>query len=155
MTTDLVKPRDAIAGAADFVGLRAALEGLGIAHRESDIPWLRRGDPRLVTFPLDRPVDARELCDLMGWDRPYAVSGDVHQVQWSIRVWTSDMADPYGKRIATQFPLLGEWAVIARLAGRPRGELPDLVSGASPAYDLHAYEASVGGLEVWPKVAFY
>jgi hypothetical protein len=116
------------------------------------------GDPRTLALPkgvtLERndagftlgfspPVDARELAQAFQWKRPYAVSGDVHQNSWRLTVWTDDLKDPWNNRIATEFPRVGLRTAYVDLDGRPEGELPKLVSGASPAYDLLRFHAKV------------
>src|SRR5262245_59538922 len=62
----------------------------------------------------------------MGWQRPYALSSDVHQTRWTIQLWVADLADPYGPPIHTRYPSLDDWAVIPQLSGRPQGALPAL-----------------------------
>ncbi|HEY0135401.1 MAG TPA: hypothetical protein VGB85_15060 [Nannocystis sp.] len=54
-----------------------------------------------------------------------------------------DLDDPHSPRIATELPRFGAYRVEAELTARPTGELPPLQSGASPAYDLAAYSATV------------
>ena len=84
----------------------------------------------------------------MGWQRPYALSTNVHQTRWTIQLWVADLADRYGPHIHTRYPSLGQWAVISQLTGRPQGTLPALHAGASPAYDLGAYTADIASIEV-------
>ena len=88
----------------------------------------------------------------MDWQRPYATSGDMHHRAWNLRLWTGDLDDRDGPRIATHTPHVGAWAVDASLDGRPAGEPPRLASGHSPAYDLvQGYSADVTSLavELW------
>jgi hypothetical protein len=103
---------------------------------------------REYDFSFARPISTQEFCQAMGWSRPYAVSPDVHQETWSIRLWKEDLADFHEPRIVTDFPRLGKWLVDVRLQGRPEGQLPNLSSGASPAYDLWRYKAEVASVRV-------
>lgn len=99
----------------------------------------RRG----FTVELAAPVDATALARRFGWQGPYAVSGDVMQRDFSIRLYTRELADPHGRRIATEAPRFGVYRVDARLLERPHGPLPGVSAGASPAYDLTTYAAQV------------
>jgi hypothetical protein len=116
------------------------------------------GDPTTLALPKDVQVtvdgagfslafaggvDAAELARACGWKRPYAISGDVHQQEWTVALFAGELKDPYRRRIATTQPRLGAWTVRAELDGRPAGELPDVVAGASPAYDLGERHARV------------
>lgn len=100
----------------------------------------------VLTFP--EPLPAEVLCEAMGWARPYALSGDVSQRRWHIQLWVGGLADPHAQRIATRRPEIGSWVITAWLAGRPADPLPGVVAGASPAYDLATYPASIATLEV-------
>jgi hypothetical protein len=125
-----------------WAGMRA---GASVAEREA------REGRRALRLTFAWPIPARVLIAAMGWERPYAVSGDTHQNGWSLRLFTADIDDRSGTRIATHTPHVGAWAVDATLDGRPAGELPKLASGGSPAYDLlHGYDAKVTSLLVEP-----
>ena len=100
-------------------------------------------ESKRFTIRFEPGVDAATLAKAWGWARPYAISGDVHQRGWQLELYESDLKDPYGKRIATAAPSLGAWRATVGLAGRPQGDLPEVVAGASPAYDLTRYRASV------------
>jgi hypothetical protein len=102
------------------------------------------------TLRFRQPIAAARLLKVMGWTRAYAFSGDVHQETWMIGLWTSDVPDEYGPRIGVKDPQVGAWAVTPSLAARPAGDLPNLVAGASPAYDLTAYTAQVTEIEIEP-----
>ena len=86
----------------------------------------------------------------MGLQRAYLVSGDVHQVAFSVRVWTKDLEDPHRKRIATNFPKAGPWLLDAR-GPRPAGDLPGIAAGASPAYGLDKYDTPLESFEFWQE----
>ncbi|MEO8549568.1 MAG: hypothetical protein ABI678_06330 [Kofleriaceae bacterium] len=100
-----------------------------------------------ITLQFD-PKDAAWLSSTWKLAKPYALAMDVHQRSWTIQLYAQDVADPYNKRIATNPIKLGRWTVWPRLAGRPKGALPKLAAGASPAYDLATYKASVVSLEL-------
>jgi hypothetical protein len=89
------------------------------------------------------PIEARELARRLGWARPYAVSGDVHQQSWQLQLYVKPLPDPHNPRIATTSPRLGSWVARPELDGRPAGDVPRVVSGASPAYDLEQRQAKV------------
>lgn len=80
--------------------------------------------------------------------RPYAIATDPHQLSWRVVLYQQQVADPNGSRIATAPITFGSWTVTPRLEGRPAGDMPDVVSGAAPAYDLTRYPARVVGLEI-------
>ena len=103
-----------------------------------------------VTLTLDPPADARELCAAWAIARPVAVSPGVHQRTWQILVAGEELPDPYGRRIASAPIRAGRWDITPALAGRPAGELPGVVSGASPAYDVHERGGAVRSIEIVP-----
>jgi len=107
-------------------------------------------DSRRWRFAPKTPVSARELAGVMGLQRAYLVSGDVHQVAFSVRVWTKDLEDPHRKRIATNFPKAGPWLLDAR-GPRPAGDLPGIAAGASPAYGLDKYDTPLESFEFWQE----
>ena len=111
---------------------------------------LTKQDSRRWRFKPKSPVSARELAGVMGLQRAYLVSGDVHQFTFSLRVWTKDLEDPHRKRIATDFPKAGPWLLDAR-GSRPAGDLPGVASGASPAYDLERYDTPLESFEFWQE----
>jgi len=130
-------------------------DGAGVERSFSD-GWLRI-DSRLVADPLPRvrlqldpPADARELCAAWAIARPVAVSPDVHQHTWQILVAGEELADPYARRIAAEPIRAGRWDVMPYLAARPGGELPGVVSGASPAYDVGERGGAVRSIEIAP-----
>ena len=104
---------------------------------------------RYATIAFAAPISAQAWCEALDWDRPYALSTDVHQTRWQIHLWVSDLADPYGQRIHTHAPQLGGWVVIPQLTGRPQGALPTVYAGASPAYDLRCYAADVVSIAMY------
>jgi hypothetical protein len=103
------------------------------------------------TLTLAAPVPARRLIEVFQWPRAYAISGDVHQLSWELSLSSGDIDDRYGPRIGAYDPHVGAWAVSPSLDDRPPGDLPALVCGPSPAYDLTVYPANVTGLtiELW------
>jgi hypothetical protein len=109
----------------------------------------RLGGP-LFRLTLRQPVPARRLCQVMGWERAYATSGDAHLSMWHIGLWSGDLDRWGGPRIATHFPHVGAWSVRPRLDGRPKGDLPGLASGGASAYDLRTYPASVASIDIEP-----
>lgn len=113
-------------------GLETALElpadGIGVETAR------RLGGDVAVT--LVPPVDAAELCRAWGLERPVAVSGDAHQRTWTILLAGDEVPDPHGRRITARRVRAGAFTVDAELTGRPRGPLPEVVFGASPAYDV-------------------
>src|SRR5262245_58280907 len=141
LSTQLSKLRDALVQAQTLPNLQAAIRALtpelGLAYDEHSV--FGRHDYRYARLAYAAPVAATVFCEAMGWQRPYAVSTDVHQTRWTIQLWVADLADPYGPRIHTRYPSLGDWAVIPQLSGRPQGALPALHAGASSAYDLPTY----------------
>jgi hypothetical protein len=102
----------------------------------------------LVTLDLDPPADARELCAAWGVERPVAVSPDVHQQTWRVLVAGDELEDLHGRRIASDRIRAGRWEIVPSLAARPAGELPGVVSGASPAYDVHERGGRVTSIAV-------
>lgn len=146
MEINLEALRDALIEPRTVGELCAAAVALGLSAAEQTVYGARSYQYAALTFP--EPIPASALCEAMGWARPYALSGDVEQRRWHIQLWVADLADPYGQRIHTRRPEAGAWSVTAWLAGRPVGPLPGVAAGASPAYDLAMYPASVVALEV-------
>jgi len=95
-------------------------------------------------------INASQAAGYMGFARPYAISGDVHQTQWFIMMFASVLSSGATQRIATETPHIGTWDVRLFLDGRPAGALPAIVAGASPAYDLQHYAATVVMIEFSP-----
>jgi hypothetical protein len=150
LPTQLSKLKDALTQAHTLLDAKAAIQAfapeLGITYDEH--PVFGRHQYHYATLAFTAPVAAVPFCEAMGWQRPYALSTDVHQTRWTIQLWVADLADPYGPRIHTRYPSLGHWAVIPQLSGRPQGTLPALHAGASPAYELRAYAADIAVIEV-------
>lgn len=101
-----------------------------------------------ISLSLARSVDAPMLCGVWGVPRPVAVSDDVHQRRWQILVGGAEMPDLYQRPITVDPFLVGCWEVRPYLSGRPAGPLPDLVAGASPAYDVATRAGQVARIEV-------
>lgn len=146
MEVNLEALRNTLEGTRTLSELGAAAAALGLSVAEQTVYGTPSYQYAVLTFPA--PIPARALCEAMSWARPYALSGDVSQRRWHFQLWVADLADPYGRRIHTRRPELGPWSVTAWLAGRPAGPLPGVAAGASPAYDLATYPASVVALEV-------
>jgi hypothetical protein len=108
-------------------------------------PEVAQGPGTTLRFP---GRDAQWLMTAWHLDRVYAVATDPHQESWQLARYGHDVADPNGTRIAVIPIVLGNWTVRPRLAGRPAGPLPNVAAGASPAYDISAYAASVVGIDL-------
>lgn len=89
-----------------------------------------------LTLRFEVPVDAAQLARAFGWARPFAYSADVHHRSWQVGLYERELDDPHNRRIALSAPRLGDWTVRVQLEGRPEGDLPGVVCGASSAYDL-------------------
>jgi hypothetical protein len=154
----LVTLLERLAGALSAGELELATrppDGAGV--QRSLVHGSLRVDLRLVPDPLPRvrlaldpPADARELCAAWALARPVAVSPDVHQRTWQILVAGEQLPDPYARRIAAGPVTAGRWEIAPYLAGRPAGELPGVVSGASPAYDVRERGGAVRWIEIAP-----
>ncbi|MEO8505523.1 MAG: hypothetical protein ABI609_16630 [Acidobacteriota bacterium] len=140
--------RTALEGSTTEQELRSTLQSVAkkLGARLSEQP--ARAGRRSFDLTLAAPIPARALVAAMGWKRPYAMSGDVEQTSWSLALWTGDLDDRYGPKIAVHAPHVGKWAVEPQLEKRPDGELPKLSAGPSPAYDLNSYEGRVVALEI-------
>ena len=103
------------------------------------------------TLAFEPAQDAAALASAFGWKRPFAISPDVHQQTWIVHVFSKDIDDPNNHRIATEAPQNGVWAARAQLTARPEGKLPQVVAGASPAYDLAQYHAHVAKITFRPR----
>lgn len=108
-------------------------------------PEVSQGPGNTLRFP---GRDAQWLMTAWHLDRVYAVATDPHQESWQLARYGQDVADPNGTRIAVVPIVFGNWTVRPRLAGRPAGPLPNVVAGASPAYDVFAYAAQVVGIDI-------
>jgi len=117
-----------------------------LARRAARIGDLTVGthDADELPLTLASPLDAKRFVELVGLrGELFAVSGDVHQRSWRLVVKTQDVADPHGKRIATERPRLGGFVLDVALEARPEGPLPDLSAGASPAYAIGRHPMKV------------
>ncbi len=108
-------------------------------------PEVSLGPDNTLRFP---GRDAHWLTTAWHLDRVYAVATDPHQQSWQLARYGQDVADPVAPRIAVTPITFGNWTVRPRLAGRPDGGLPNLVAGASPAYDIADHSAQVVGIDI-------
>ncbi len=135
-----------IAGASNVEDARRAAAGL---PKVLGAKFEARNDEWFLRF--GRRLPARDFCQGMGWQRPYAAAQGSHQGSWHIFLWRMDLFDFYKRPIIrTATPQVGRWAVQAWLTGRPKGELPKVSRSDSPAYDLSRYDGEVGGIGVKP-----
>jgi len=105
-------------------------------------------DKKSVLLELSPKRNALTSAQELGWQRVYAVSGDVHQEFWRILCWEEDLVNSHGtNRIVTNWPSLGIWRVDAQLDARPAGDIPETISGASPAYDLKIFSAALESMK--------
>lgn len=88
------------------------------------------------------------LADAWELDEPIAVSGDVHQARWRIAVRGRASSDTKGRHIEAKDIVVGCWTVTPLIDGRPRGDLPDVSAGASPAYNLREHGGVVRSIIV-------
>lgn len=145
MAINLEALKNALVATRTLSELGAAASALGLSAAEQTVYGTPSYKYAVLTLPA--PIPAGPLCEALDWARPYALSGDVEQRRWHIQLWVADLADPYGQRIHTRRPEVGAWSVTAWLAGRPAGPLPGVAAGASLAYDLATYPASVTVIE--------
>lgn len=92
--------------------------------------------------------DAGWLMNAWHLDGVYAVATDPHQESWQLMRFRHNVADANGNRIAVAPITFGIWTVRPLLAGRPGGDLPNVVAGASPAYDIADHPAQVVGIDL-------
>jgi hypothetical protein len=98
---------------------------------------------------LEPPFDVRALAVHWGVTQPIAVSTDVRQQSWYLFQRGAELPDEYATRVAAEpVTAAGGRTLRARLTGRPDGPLPDVVAGASPAYDLELVGGLVGLIEI-------
>ena len=145
--------RDAVAGAKTVEQLKQALAASplveSVEERVASHPHYGKRTWAVIDVKLREPLPARELAAAMKWKRPYVVSSDVHQENWRLVVWESDLKDPYGKRIAAVEPTVGKWVFVrVDVDDRPAGDPPGISWGASPAYPLDRYTANVTRFEI-------
>jgi hypothetical protein len=131
-----------VAGLADTEAMKAYLE------RVRGVPGIASAEPTTGSvdgfgIKLDPAIDAAELSKLFNWEAAHAVSGDAQQKSFSVQISKGEVEGSKGKRIATTFPRFGSFRVEARLVAKPTGKTPKISAGASPAYDLASYKASV------------
>lgn len=98
-----------------------------------------------LSFPAR---DSKAALAAWKWRDIFAVSGDVHQRQFHFRRSTGPIAKD---RIATVQPHAGRWSLRVTLTDRPKGPLPPLDAGASPAYPLPQYASTFDRIEIEPR----
>lgn len=108
-------------------------------------PEVSQGPGTTLSFP---GRDAQWLMTAWHLDRVYAVAADPHQENWQLMSYGQDVPDPNGTRISLVPINFGSWTVRPQLAGRPGGPLPNVVAGASPAYDIATHAAQVVGIDL-------
>ncbi len=93
---------------------------------------------------FEPPLDARRVAEVLGVRSGYLVSTDVHQREFCIMSSTGVLQtrSDGAKRIVTERPKRGVWWVNAS-GPRPEGPLPNVSSGASPAYPLSSYNTAI------------
>ena len=144
LTDDLAKLREGIASAKTVDALKEHL---------AKSPLIEKVEERAgrIEVRLRKPVSAAACAKAMQWKRPYII-GDLHQLNWRLVLWQSDMKDPYGPRIATAEPKIGNWVFVdVVIADRPIGELPKLSAGASVAFDARKHAAEVIAFSIEAK----
>ena len=138
--------------ATDLKTATAPPPGSGIARRAqaaqvrlADASLIDATAPR-VTLKLDPPLIAPDLARTWGIARPMAVSGDVHQQSWAMRIGGAEQ----GNQISTFDPQPGPWTLRMHLAARPQGPIPALSAGPSPAYDIFERGGQITAIEISP-----
>jgi hypothetical protein len=91
-------------------------------------------------------VTAEQFAQWLLLKEAYVVSSDAHQASWAVQVKVSDVDDLYQTRIHVTRPIVGPWELRIRVEGRPRGPLPGIVAGASPAYPIAGSDVLVTNL---------
>jgi hypothetical protein len=146
MPVYLERLRDAIESASSVAEIRAAVEALApaleLAHQEVVVKESYPEPDRHALLAFTQPVEARALCEAMGWERAYACSTDVHQQSWYVQIRPRDAASPY----STAVPEIGIWIVRAYLTARPLGDHFEMLIGPSAAYDMYVHPAQVDRL---------
>jgi hypothetical protein len=124
---------------------RAADAGVVVAKLPATVKVTVENGGWTLTFPA---IDTKVALAAWSWRDAYAVSGDVHQREFHIRRSTGPIAKD---RIGTEDPTSGRWTVRVTLVERPKGALPKLVAGASPAYPLPGYASTFARIEIAPR----
>lgn len=102
-----------------------------------------------LTLALEPALDAVPI--LKALEIPgeiFVVSTDVHQKAWKIVAKTGDVPSTGRARISVAAPRIGDRDLGLFVAGRPTGELPPTVAGASPAYPLVRYPGRIQRIEI-------
>lgn len=144
--------REAIEQSSDDTELRSRLQELApvVGFTLSEQEGRLREEGRRFTLTFDTPLPARELSQVMGWERAYAAPYyGAHGCDWKLYLWASDFEDRGTTHIVTQSPRVGAWILGLVLDGPPQGELPELSAGGSPPYDLiQTYTANVTAVDL-------
>ena len=150
MIEPLAELKHAIESADSLSALRGNVERIaaspGTAYRERTVYGAT--NEHFGVIDLQRPLPVADVCRAFGWAGAHAVAVDVHQQMWTLQLWVQDLEDPHGPRIHTRYPRVGIWTVVPHLGGRPPGPLPGVSAGASPAYPLGPYAATVQSFEL-------
>jgi len=135
----LVKELPALSTREQLRSFRAQIQGV---HGATDATEDAIGYALQLLF--EPPLDARRVAEVLGVCSGYLVSNDVHQREFCIMSSTEVLqtSSDSAKRIVTEFPKRGVWWVNAS-GPRPKGPLPNVSSGASPAYPLSSYNTAI------------
>ncbi len=126
----------------------AVSEAFQDAVKSGQIAACAANDDRTVEITLNHPISAKTFSKILNWNSPYLVSPDVHQNTWTIQIPKNPLGAVKDSRIATTYPKIGTWSVRAAVESRPAGDLPEIVTGASPAYSLGNYDSGVTNIRL-------
>jgi len=109
---------------------------------------LARGGSWSHQIEID-PMDAEQFASILGLRNVYIMSPDVHQHGWIMISGTRPFVDDYGhRRVVAESFRYGAWEIVPRIDQRPRGPLPGISAGPSPAYPLARSGAKVTAIEI-------
>lgn len=107
-----------------------------IASLAADEITATRTGPESVSVTMLVAPRALDVAAALGLGHACILSPDVHQTTWAL--YDCEPIAGMPDRLASRAARAGIWDLVPRVHERPRGRLPALVSGASPAYPVRA-----------------
>jgi hypothetical protein len=125
----------------------------GVLSQTGSITWFGKPPQTTYHIRLEPGEDALSLCTHLGWKHPVAISTDVHQSRWQIKLSPTPLQHTGQAATIDHLisPMWKEQEVEVLLEGRPNADhMPLLTWKNSPVYDVRVYPSKVRSLGLYP-----